>query len=344
MAGIAFKRLVNHFADDLETFGARVFIEQLTKHRPARIRVNTGDTSTDCILFLWTVTPGGPPEVRSETEFRIQATNVEDGFALEPGWRTIVGGWDPVREVWAFWDVRRHTRFSKGGSSGFHIQLPVLEKASFNGIDAEEQRAREGREVVAAVRPDLLLWYVHEGEPLHDAAEDAAMVADLLKAGPEEARAFIDTATTEAEVNRRHELVQTMRACRDAKFRPEVLQAYRHRCAVCGVALKLVDAAHIVPVKHPLSRDIVTNGLGMCRLHHAAYDNALLGIRSNYSIVVNDIEAERLNGMDLGHGLDAFKAGLPVMIRIPAETEVRPDKNFLIVGMQHRRWPAEFIG
>jgi putative restriction endonuclease len=42
--------------------------------------------------------------------------------------------------------------------------------------------------------------------------------------------------------------------------------------------LKLPDAAHIVPVTFPDSTDEVTNGLGLCRLHHGAYDNGLLGV------------------------------------------------------------------
>ena len=342
MPRVAFKRLVGRFSDDLETYGARVFIEHLTERRPARIRVNAGEMSTDCILFLWTVTPGGPPGVRKESEYRIQATGVEY-FELEPGWRTIVGGWDPSREVWAFWDVRRHTRFSKGGSSGLHIQLPVLERAGFNGIEAEDQRAREGREVVAAVRPDLLLWYVQQGETLHDAGEDAASIADLLNASPEDERAFIDSSQSEAEVNRRYDLVQTMRACRDAKFRPAVLLAYRHRCAVCEVALKLVDAAHIVPVKHPKSRDVVTNGLGLCRSHHAAYDNALIGIQSDGSVVLNDKEIERLVKINLDHGLIEFRTRLPRTIRVPASIEARPDPANLLLGLRHRRWPEHLI-
>lgn len=342
MPRIAFRALGKRFIEHLETTGATVFIEQLSSTRPAKFGARGGDVSTECILFLWTVTPGGPPGIRSADEFRIQATNVA-WFELVPGRRTMVGGWDPVREVWAFWDVRRHTRFSANGSSGLHVRLRVLENAQIHGIAAQEQAAREGREVVVAVRPDFLLWYVLHGASIHDAGPEAADVVDLLDASPEQEQGFLEAAENQAQSTRRYELVETVRAFRDARFRPLVLRAYRYRCAVCGIALKLVDAAHIIPVAHPRSIDDVTNGLGLCRLHHAAYDNALLGVRSDYSIIVNEREAARLAAMHLGSGWDSFRAALPRVITIPAAAEVRPRPEFLSIGLKHRGWPEQLI-
>ena len=73
--------------------------------RPARIRVITGNRTTDCIVFLWTVTPGGGgPDVRPANERRIQLTNV-GGIPLEPGSRTLLGGWSEEFGVYAFWDA-----------------------------------------------------------------------------------------------------------------------------------------------------------------------------------------------------------------------------------------------
>ncbi|MGA2063953.1 MAG: HNH endonuclease [Thermoguttaceae bacterium] len=135
----------------------------------------------------------------------------------------------------------------------------------------------------------------------------------------------------------------TLRAYRDSKFRPLVLQAYSYRCAVCGCALKLVDAAHIVPVAYPQSTDEVTNGLALCRLHHGAYDNGLLGVRSDYGVMVNPETANRLAELQLAVGLEAFKARLPAQITCPASIEARPEPGKLVIGLRARRWPDDLV-
>ncbi|MBS0207922.1 MAG: HNH endonuclease [Planctomycetes bacterium] len=153
---------------------------------------------------------------------------------------------------------------------------------------------------------------------------------------------FIDESQSEDQASRRYELVTTMRAYRDAKFKPAVLHAYRHKCAVCQCALKLVDAAHIVPVSYPQSTDEVTNGLALCRLHHGAYDNGLLGVQSNYRIITNPDCESRLAGLQLHMGLEEFKARLPQQIVIPSALEARPNPQKLILGLRARNWPHTF--
>jgi hypothetical protein len=60
-----------------------------------------------------------------------------------------------------------------------------------------------------------------------------------------------------------------------------VLRAYRDCCAVCRLRHEeLLDAAHILPDGHPRGEPVVRNGLALCKLHHAAFDRHILGIRS----------------------------------------------------------------
>lgn len=179
--------------------------------------------------------------------------------------------------------------------------------------------------------------------PLHNAEEDAPAAADLVGASPEEERSFLDESQTDIQAARRYDLVQTIRAYRDSQFRPAVLRAYSYRCSVCGCALKLVDAAHIIPVPFPESTDEVTNGLALCRLHHGAYDNALLGVRSDYRVIVNPEIENRLAELKLAGGLPEFRARLPERITLPAEIEVRPDPQKLILGLRARRWPDNLV-
>jgi putative restriction endonuclease len=339
--GIRFRALVTQFIDALERGSATVITARPSDDvRPARLRVITAQR-TDCILFLWTITPGGGGAgVRPADERRIQITNVTR-MPLEPGVRTLLGGWSQEHDVYAFWDARRHIHF--GSSPSLQVSVNTLETAARVGIATQLRPTAQGQEVVVAVSSNSLLWYVENGSPLHNAEYDAPEVARLAEATPEEERDFLDSATTESESARRYDLVETMRAYRDAKFRPAVLQAYSYRCAVCDCALKLVDAAHIVPVSHPTSTDEVTNGLGLCRLHHGAFDNALLGIQSSFRVVINHERVRRLNELGLASGLETFQARLPVQIRVPASIEARPLPDFLRLGMELRQWPADLI-
>lgn len=343
MAGIPFDRLVSDFVDQLERSSATVIrTREMDRDRPARLTVTSGGGITPCVVFLWTVTGGGGgPDIRPANERRIQMTGVS-GIPLEPGSRTLLGGWSDEFGVYSFWDPRRHSR-SRSRSPSLQVTAETLDTAGHVGIATYLRPAEMGQEVVAAVSPSSLLWYVERGLELHNAEEDALSAVEMAEATPEEQRTFIDEAPTPPQQARRYDLVETMRAFRDSKFRPAVLQAYAYRCCVCRCALKLVDAAHIVPVSFPESTDDVINGLALCRLHHGAYDSGLLGIRSDYSIVTNNDAEERLTALRLHAGLAGFKRHLPRAITPPASIEARPLPENLVLGLQARRWPQSLI-
>lgn len=343
MSGVRFSTLVDQFIDTLERFSATVIRSRsIDRDRPARIRVLTGNRSTDCLLFLWTITRGGGGAgVRPAGERRIQMTNIS-GMPLEPGVRTLLGGWSVEEQVYAFWDARRHTRFSKKSPS-LQVDAGTLEDAALAGIATQFRPTQQGREVVVACNPASLLWYIESGAPLHNAEEDALAVGELTVATPEAEREFLDSAESEIASARRYDLVETMRAFREAQFRPNVLYAFGYKCCVCECDLKLVDAAHIVPVSHPESTDEITNGLALCRLHHGAYDNALLGVQSNYSIIINETAIQRLTQIQQCAALPDFRSRLPDRIRVPAAIEARPSAHNLKLGLRARRWPESFI-
>jgi putative restriction endonuclease len=334
MAGLRFPKLMEIFTCALERQGASVGYEAPLGDRPARIRVD----GQRYVVFLWTITPGGgPPGTRPPNERRIQITKVT-GFPLEPDARTIVGGWSEESGVYAFWDARRHAHFSQKSPS-LQVDLRTLERAASDGLATQSRPTRQGSEMVVAVHPDSLLWYVQTGTLLHNAPEDADSVESLITATPEEERAFLDSDSTEAVSARRFDLVQVLHRYRCAKFRPAVLRAYSYRCAVCGIALKLVDAAHIIPVAHPGSTDEVTNGLALCKLHHTAYDNALFGVLPDFSVRMHPNAPRLLSEAKLDAGLDKFTSDLPRAIRLPSVTEVRPAPKFLQIGLKARGWP-----
>jgi putative restriction endonuclease len=70
-------------------------------------------------------------------------------------------------------------------------------------------------------------------------------------------------------------------------FRERVIRAYHDRCALCRLHhLSLLDAAHITPDSDPEGEPLVSNGLALCKLHHAAFDRFFFAVRPDYTIEV----------------------------------------------------------
>jgi putative restriction endonuclease len=87
-------------------------------------------------------------------------------------------------------------------------------------------------------------------------------------------------------------------------FRWNVMQAYQETCAVCNLKhVELLDAAHIIPDSHEQGSAHVTNGLALCKIHHAAYDKNLLGITPDYEVRVNEELLLEVDGPMLKHGI-----------------------------------------
>ncbi|MFJ4030040.1 HNH endonuclease [Paenarthrobacter sp. NPDC089989] len=87
-------------------------------------------------------------------------------------------------------------------------------------------------------------------------------------------------------------------------FRSTVINAYDTRCTVCNLKHKqLLDAAHIIPDAHVDGAPVVSNGMAMCKIHHAAFDAGIMGVRPDLIVEIrSDILAE-VDGPMLKHGL-----------------------------------------
>lgn len=110
------------------------------------------------------------------------------------------------------------------------------------------------------------------------------------------------------------------------EFRSQVLRAYSRRCSLCRLGHKhLLDAAHIKPYREDGPSEI-SNGLTLCKLHHAAYDNDFLGISPDHKIIIRrDILREK-DGPTLQHSLKELHEG---SIRLPRSQAHQPSRDFL---------------
>ncbi len=110
-------------------------------------------------------------------------------------------------------------------------------------------------------------------------------------------------------------------------FRARVLQAYARQCSVCRLKhVELLDAAHILSDLHPRGRPIVPNGLAMCKIHHAAFDRNIIGIRPDLVVEVRRDVLEEVDGPMLRHGLQEMDG---ISLTAPAQRAARPDRENL---------------
>lgn len=132
-----------------------------------------------------------------------------------------------------------------------------------------------------------------------------------------------DVAIGECDIERRRYITATVRQrLHQATFRERVLAAYREQCALCKLRhTELLDAAHIIPNAHAAGEPTVSNGLALCKLHHAAFDSFFLGIRPDYSIQVRSDVLLESDGPMLVHGLQDLHGQ---RIIIPRSRESQP--------------------
>jgi putative restriction endonuclease len=118
-------------------------------------------------------------------------------------------------------------------------------------------------------------------------------------------------------------------------FRARVLRAYERACAICRLKhADLLDAAHILSDAEG-GQPVVPNGLSLCKIHHAAFDRGILGVRRDYVVEVRPDVLLEVDGPMLRHGLQDVHGWNLELPRRPAE---RPDQDLL-----EQRW-RQFAG
>ncbi|WP_297374343.1 HNH endonuclease [Acidiferrobacter sp.] len=110
-------------------------------------------------------------------------------------------------------------------------------------------------------------------------------------------------------------------------FREAVLTAYKRRCALSGLPeARLLDAAHIIADGDTgYGQPVVSNGIPLSKIHHAAFDAHLIGIDPDYRLHVS----EKLLVQHDGPMLEALKRLNGGTIYLPTRDRDRPDRERL---------------
>ena len=222
---------------------------------PARYHVYGDLGSRRIRVYVWNVTHGGGA-ARSATEYRIQITGAmgptgAGEFIAEPEGRTLILGWWDEIGVFVGFDYTRHSG-PLGASPSLQVSEETLRAAHVGGFAAHNKGSGE---IAIAFRPDFIGHYIENLENLHDCGVSPQVTRLLNRIGENPDDVSDDEITREVPAERQYAVVSTRRVLRDIDFRQRVLTAYGHRCAMCGIQLKLLDTAHEVgpcPVSSPI--------------------------------------------------------------------------------------------
>jgi putative restriction endonuclease len=117
-----------------------------------------------------------------------------------------------------------------------------------------------------------------------------------------------------------------------AEFRRRVVTAYRERCALCRLRHReLLDAAHITPDSSESGEPLISNGMALCKLHHAAFDQFFFTVTPDYRVVVRPSILRESDGPMLVVGLQQIHGAV---IELPQAVDQRPDRDRLAARLE----------
>lgn len=143
----------------------------------------------------------------------------------------------------------------------------------------------------------------------------------------DESLRYFDDPLHLKEYERRYAERLTRTRLHQPMFRARVMRAYKSSCAICELKHpELLDAAHIIADAQAGGAAEITNGLALCKIHHASYDRNLLGITPSYEVRIDRDLLEEVDGPMLRHGLQDMHGRV---LRVPDRPAEQPSRERL---------------
>ncbi len=312
--------------------GVAAYVSESTRTHPRKFIVSYLGQTYSLWLYIWTLTHGG--RISLPDEYRIQMTSVASPLSSNPGGLTVLIGYYPDLRMFAGFDLRKHSIFTEGSPS-VQIDITAIHAALQSGLSFT---TKDNDEIAIGVRPDQFWNYCLNADALHLYGAESNLTRILTKVVEMEEIPRREIA--ELAIERRRIVENVSRYSRDARFRKLIMGAYDNRCAVTRIQLRLVDAAHILPVTSSASSDDVTNGVALSPTFHRAYDNCLIYLDENFVMKLNEEKAEELRLNNLDGGLNQFCSFLDKKIHLPMDINQRPRIEYIEMANRHRRIPG----
>lgn len=268
----------------------------------------------------------------NKDECRIQInSSSEFEQAKKSRLRVMFLGYFADLDVYTAWDPSSLTgRINIKSVVSVYSRFSVLKKAEKRGMALY---LTSNGQTVISFRPEFLGLYLENTNLMHRSSESELL--ELIN------KSSVVPVTGEQEatsvmVKKKKYLVSHQRFIRDPRFRKMIGDIYSYRCAMCGIQLDLVEAAHIIPYPHNMSTNEPQNGLCLCALHHLAFDKGLVFLDADYKIILNDLKIKYLKKVGKDAGLDKFKNLQESIILLPTSAKKCPSKACIKLGNKIR--------
>jgi putative restriction endonuclease len=217
-----------------------------------------------------------------------------------------------------------------------------LQRYKYRGRDPEHSENVALRNAHRDGSP--IIWFVGVAPGIYEPIYPVWVVGDepehlQFALAVEEGQRFLRTDQVMTDDTRRWVERRTKQRLHQRVFRSQVLLAYGGKCAICKIRhTELLDAAHIIADGQPNGQPVVPNGLSLCKIHHAAFDHQILGIRPDLTIHVRQDILEEVDGWMLKGGIQGVHdTKLSVIPRMRSERPSQPRleeryANFLTAG------------
>ena len=302
----------------------------LNDSHPFELKIFNREESYKLKIVIYNLSHGGGRK-RPSDEYRIQfkVTNITQPV----GYKTLILGYWGDTGVFAGFDYSKH-KLPKYSSSA-QIKEETLRKAIVNGFSTQY---KGNGEIAIAFIPDFFVEYVKNCEQLHSFGESLTEMAILENVVKSEDTVINNETLNQVAQKRQEAIVSIKKKKRESSFTKRVLTAYSHKCAICDIQLKLIDASHIVPVSEDYSTDETKNGIALCALHHRAYDKSLITFNEKYQVIHNQKKMKLLK--DIGHdfGMEKFIKDLKPIINLPPAINDRPHTEYIRKANLIRGW------
>ncbi len=225
-----------------------------------------------------------------------------------------------------------HTTYTRPGEQAPYLDAEGddgLIRYKYQGDDPQGPDNRAMRAALVQGRP--LVWFVGVDRGVYLARRPVYLVADepeelQFAVALDEEQLLAAASMGPPGVKQRNVLRLTRLRLHQPVFRAQVLRAYEVKCSICRLKhATLLDAAHIQGDAEG-GQPVVTNGMAMCKIHHAAYDAGIMGVSPAYRVEVREDVLQEVDGPMLRHGLQEVHGW---RLEVPRRLAERPDRNRL---------------
>lgn len=266
----------------------------------------------------------------NEDECRIQVSKTKNfNAALNSNYDVIVLGYFADEKVFTAWNPYiMRDRFNQKQTISLYSRFSIQKQANRDSIAAYRDSNNQS---IVSFKPNYLGLYLENLKSIHFLS-----VEDLKELVYESDNLNIQDSDGGFKSSGGELTITHSRQRRDPKFRTKIHSAYNYRCAMCGIGLEIIEAAHIIPHSHEKGTDDVNNGISLCSLHHSAFDRSLIYINEEMEILINNYKIKYLEKIGQDSGIYKFIKLSFDKLQLPKNQTLHPNIENIRIANQIR--------